>query len=196
MAKTTRKTQRPLSRIVSSLKSLDPLEASHHLAEARANVANGDAKRLLMQARIKVLTDAARNAPAAPKALPKPEPEAAPPVPMAAEAPPATPKRGLLEDEAYLAIFRDMIQDTKANLQSILEIYAANPEEGWKSAGKEAGNLAYAATQMELEDWSEALTQLTADTPAGVDQGTEVILTLLRRIDELAVRDLPSSGDA
>lgn len=195
MAKTTRKTQRPLTRIVSSLKPLSPVEPSQMLAEAHEKVANGDAKRLLMQARLRVLADAAKHAPAAPlKALPKPVDPA--PAPEVAVPPQAKPKRGLLEDEAYLAIFRDMIQDTKANLQSILEVYAANPDEGWKSACKETGNLAYAATQMELEDWSEVLTGLTADTPTGVDHGTEVILTLLRRIDELAVRDLPSSGDA
>lgn len=75
------------------------------------------------------------------------------------------PGRGLLEDEAYLAIFRDMIQETKANLQSILEIYAANSDEGWKSACKEAGNLSYAASHMELEDWSTVLQSLITDAP-------------------------------
>ncbi|PLL12084.1 chemotaxis protein CheA [Tabrizicola sp. TH137] len=116
-------------------------------------------------------------------AAPEPVPEQ--PAPEPARAPkssaPARPEKRLADDPAYREIFRGMAADATRKLTDHLANFASDPDEIRPRARREADNLAHAAGQMGLDDWSDVLKAYLA----APEQGSEPLAALLLALSEL-----------
>ena len=123
---------------------------------------------------------------------PEPAPEVVPepaPAPVAAEPEPAAatraekrPEKRLADDPAYREIFRGMASDATRKLTDHLAAFDSDPDTIRPKARREADNLAHAAGQMGLDDWSVTLkTYLAAP-----EQGSEPLAALLLALSELS----------
>lgn len=140
---------------------------------------------------------AAARAEAAPADAPaEAAPASAEPAPAAAE-PAAAPRseKRLADDPTYREIFRGMATDATRKLSALLESWDADPADAAARARREADNLAHAARQMGLDDWTAVLAAYLA-TP---DPASETLARLLLSLGDLAEQTFgiaPAAGPA
>lgn len=122
-----------------------------------------------------------------PEPTPEPTPDSTPQVaqePSSAASPRTEkrPEKRLADDPAYREIFRGMANDATRKLTEHLAAFDGDPDTIRPKARREADNLAHAAGQMGLDDWSAALkTYLAAP-----EQGSEPLAALLLSLAELS----------
>lgn len=122
-----------------------------------------------------------------PEPAPEPTPHSTPQVaqePSSAASPRTEkrPEKRLADDPAYREIFRGMATDATRKLTEHLAAFDGDPDTIRPKARREADNLAHAAGQMGLDDWSAALkTYLAAP-----EQGSEPLAALLLSLAELS----------
>lgn len=122
-----------------------------------------------------------------PEPPPEPTPDSTPQVaqePSSAASPRTEkrPEKRLADDPAYREIFRGMATDATRKLTDHLAAFDGDPDTIRPKARREADNLAHAAGQMGLDDWSAALkTYLAAP-----EQGSEPLAALLLSLAELS----------
>ena len=126
---------------------------------------------------------------AAPEPAPAPVAAASTPAPVAVEpAPDSTPRaekrpeKRLADDPTYREIFRGMANDAIRKLTDHLAAFDGDPDTIRPKARREADNLAHAAGQMGLDDWSGALKSYLA----APEQGSEPLAALLLALAELS----------
>jgi two-component system chemotaxis sensor kinase CheA len=128
----------------------------------------------------------AAEPPAEPAPEPTPAPVAADPTPEPAPEPAPRaekrPEKRLADDPAYREIFRGMATDATRKLTDHLAAFDGDPDTIRPKARREADNLAHAAGQMGLDDWSAALKVYLA----APEQGSEPLAALLLALAELS----------
>ena len=114
---------------------------------------------------------------------PEPAPHVAQePAPAAAPRAEKRPEKRLADDPAYREIFRGMATDATRKLTDHLAAFDGDPDTIRPKARREADNLAHAAGQMGLDDWSAALKAYLA----APEQGSEPLAALLLSLAELS----------
>lgn len=128
------------------------------------------------------------------EAPPAKAPAKAEPAPAEPAAAPRSEKR-LADDPTYREIFRGMATDATRKLSAFLETWDADPADAAARARREADNLAHAARQMGLDDWTATLSAYLA-TP---DPASETLARLLLSLGDLAEQTFgiaPAAGPA
>ena len=124
--------------------------------------------------------------------------EAAPAPAEPAQVQPAAAPRSekrLADDPTYREIFRGMATDATRKLSALLETWDTDPADAATRARREADNLAHAARQMGLDDWTATLSAYLA-TP---DPASETLARLLLSLGDLAEQTFgiaPAAGPA
>ncbi|MCZ8153225.1 MAG: Hpt domain-containing protein [Rhodobacteraceae bacterium] len=119
---------------------------------------------------------------AEPAPEPAPAPVAAAPAPEPAPRAEKRPEKRLADDPAYREIFRGMATDATRKLTDHLAAFDGDPDTIRPKARREADNLAHAAGQMGLDDWSAALKVYLA----APEQTSEPLAALLLALAELS----------